>query len=52
MMEYEGIDAARLEAMEERLKKDVLSEARCYLAMLTGAGEHSGVITLLDHPWH
>lgn len=27
MMEYEGIDAARLEAMEERLKKDVLAEA-------------------------
>lgn len=27
MMEYEGIDAARLEAMEDRLKKDVLAEA-------------------------
>ncbi|KAL6757552.1 inositol hexakisphosphate-domain-containing protein [Haematococcus lacustris] len=27
MMEYAGIDAARLEAMEERLKKDVLAEA-------------------------
>ena len=26
MMEYAGIEAARLEAMEERLKKDVLAE--------------------------
>lgn len=26
MMEYEGIDTERLEAMEERLKKDVVSE--------------------------
>jgi hypothetical protein len=26
MMEYAGIDASRLEAMEERLKKDVLAE--------------------------
>ena len=28
MMEYAGIDASRLEAMEERLKKDVLAEVR------------------------
>jgi hypothetical protein len=28
MMEYAGIDARRLEAMEQRLKKDVLSEVR------------------------
>ena len=28
MMEYEGIDAARLEAMEERMKKDVVAEVR------------------------
>lgn len=26
MMEYAGIDAVRLEAMEDRLKKDVLAE--------------------------
>ncbi len=26
MMEYAGIDTPRLEAMEERLKKDVLAE--------------------------
>ena len=26
MMEYNGIEAARIEAMEERLKKDVLAE--------------------------
>ena len=26
MMEYAGIEAARIEAMEERLKKDVLAE--------------------------
>lgn len=30
MMEYAGIDAARLEAMEERLKKDVLAEVIIY----------------------
>lgn len=27
MMEYAGIDAGRLEAMEQRLKADVLAEA-------------------------
>jgi hypothetical protein len=29
MMEYAGIEAARIEAMEERLKKDVLAEVGC-----------------------
>ena len=28
MMEYAGIEAARIEAMEERLKKDVLAEVQ------------------------
>ena len=28
MMEYAGIEAARIEAMEERLKKDVVAEVR------------------------
>ena len=29
MMEYAGIDAQRIEAMEARMKKDVLAEVRC-----------------------
>lgn len=37
MMEYAGIDAARLEAMEERLKKDVLAEV--------GRGGREGAVT-------
>lgn len=37
MMEYAGIDAARLEAMEERLKKDVLAEV--------GRGGREGGVT-------
>lgn len=36
MMEYAGIDAARLEAMEERLKKDVLAEVRVPYDALLG----------------
>jgi hypothetical protein len=34
MMEYAGIDTPRLEAMEERLKKDVLSEVRAALSLV------------------
>lgn len=48
MMEYAGIDAGRLEAMEERLKGDVLAEAakfhgRILLACETAPAAYDGV---------
>ena len=38
MMEYAGIEAARIEAMEERLKKDVVAEVRRLWHLSRGDG--------------
>ncbi|KAG1680951.1 hypothetical protein FOA52_009910 [Chlamydomonas sp. UWO 241] len=53
MMEYEGIDFHRLEAMEERLKKDVLAEALKHGGRILVANESfdSSSLGTLNDTW-